>query len=587
MLAQIPLATLAALLLVGADRAPSMKFPAPAHATTIASTTLSTTSPKTASTTSQSAVLTNAPAQQLNKAAPAMNSPSTARSDTTQTAPAETRLPVWVYFQELRTQPCQVCETPITDLAVARRTQRRTLAGVVDIHDMPLPQECANAITATGATVRVQSRWLNAISALATPAQITALQKLPQVLRVEHVRRGRSIARDEMSTAAPLTQFTDDTDIYGNAALQVDQIDVRRLHNAGYRGNGIIIGILDSGFHRVHEAFHSVEHPLQVIAEWDFVKNDNNTDIQTGDYATQHKHGTWILGTMAAYLPNQMVGTAYEARFVLAKTENVASETSIEEDFYVAGLEFVEAHGADVATSSLGYIDWYTQADMNGVTAVTSIAVNIATANGVVCLTAAGNEGHDTNAATNTLIAPADAMQVLTCGAVDSAGTIASFSSSGPSADGRVKPEILAMGVTTATVNSTNTTGLSGVSGTSLSTPLLAGAVACLLQARPDFTVDSLRTALFATASRSDSSGTHPDPLFVTGYGIVKAFPASQFVTPCVGDIDGSRTVDCADVGLVLLDTGACVGCAADIDGSGFVDSADVGLVLLNSGACP
>lgn len=546
MIAQIPLATLATLLLVGADRAPSMKF-----------------------------------------LAPAMNSPSTARSAATQTAPAKNRLPVWVYFQELRAQPCQACETAITDLAVARRTQRRTLPGVVDIHDMPLPQECANAITATGATVRVQSRWLNAISALATPAQITALQKLPQVLRVEHVRRGRSNARDEMSTAAPLNQFAAATDLYGTAALQVDQIDVRRLHNAGYRGNGIVIGILDSGFHRVHEAFHSVEHPLQVIAEWDFVKNDNNTDIQTGDYATQHKHGTWILGTMAAYLPNQIIGTAYEARFVLAKTEDVPTETPIEEDFYVAGLEFVEANGADLATSSLGYIDWYTQADMNGVTAVTTKAVNIATANGLVCLTAAGNAGHDTNAATNTLNAPADAMQVLTCGAVDSAGAIASFSSDGPSADGRVKPEILAMGVSTATVNSTNTTGLTTVSGTSLSTPLLAGAVACVLQARPDFTVDSLRTALFATASRSDASGTHPDPLFVTGYGIVKAFSASQFVTPCVGDLDGSRTVDSADVGLVLLDTGACVSCAADMDGNGFVDSADVGLVLLNSGACP
>ena len=560
MLAQMTIATIAALLLA-ADRAPSLKLPAPTPTQAAPATTTASTNART-----------TAPAIQINKSI--------------QTAPTETRLPVWVYFKELRAQPCEACETPITDLAVARRSLRRTLPGVVDIHDMPLPQECANAITATGATVRVQSRWLNAISALATPAQITALQKLPQVLRVEHVRRGRSIARDEMSTATPLTQFTALEDLYGNAAAQVDQIDVRRLHNAGYRGNGIVIGVLDSGFHRVHQAFQSVEHPLQVIAEWDFVKNDNNTDIQTGDNSEQHKHGTWILGTMAAYLPNQIVGTAYEARFVLARTEDVPTETPVEEDYYVAGLEFVEAHGADVVTSSLGYIDWYTQADMNGVTAVTTKAVNIATANGVVCLTAAGNAGHDTNPATNTLNAPADAMQVFTCGAVDSAGVIASFSSDGPSADGRVKPEILAMGVTTVTVNSTNTTGLSGVSGTSLSTPLLAGAVACLLQARPDFTVDSLRTALFATASRSDASGTHPDPLFVTGYGIMKAFSASQFVTPCLGDLDGSREVDAGDVSITLLDFGDCSGCAADVDNSGTVDSGDVSLVLLNSGAC-
>jgi subtilisin family serine protease len=149
-----------------------------------------------------------------------------------------------------------------------------------------------------------------------------------------------------------------------------------------------------------------------------------------------------------------------------------------------------------------------------------------------------------------------------------------------------MKPEILALGVNTATINSTVTTGLSNVSGTSLSTPLLAGAVACVLQARPDFTVDSLRTALFATASQSDANGTHPDPLFVTGYGIMKAFSASQFVTPCLGDLDGSREVDAGDVSITLLDFGACLGCVADLDNSGAVDSGDVSLVLLNSGAC-
>ncbi len=561
MLAQISMATIAALLLA-ADRAPSLKLPAPTPAQAAPATTTASTNART-----------TAPAIQLNK--------------TIQTAPTETRLPVWVYFKELRAQPCQACVTAITDLAVARRSLRRTLPGVVDIHDMPLPQECANAITATGATVRVQSRWLNAISALATPAQITALKNLPAVTRVEHVRRGRSNARDEMSTATPMQQFAAATDIYGNAAVQVDQIDVRRLHNAGYRGNGIVIGILDSGFRRVHQAFQSVEHPLQVIAEWDFVKNDNNTDIQTGDNSEQHKHGTWILGTMAAYLPNQLIGTAYEARFVLAKTEDVPTETPIEEDFYVAGLEFVEAQGADIATSSLGYIDWYTQNDMNGVTAVTTIAVNIATANGLICFTAAGNEGHDSNPATNTLIAPADALQVISCGAVDNTGAIASFSTDGPTVDGRVKPELLAMGVSTATVNSTNTSGISGVSGTSLSTPLLAGAAACILQARPDFTVNSLRAALFATASRSDSSGLHPDPLFVTGYGIARAFAATQVPRPCPGDLNNSGSVDSSDIGAMLGEFGICAQCAGDLNHDEIVDASDVGTLLGNFGPCP
>ena len=273
------------------------------------------------------------------------------------------------------------------------------------------------------------------------------------------------------------------------------------------------IGILDTGFNRVHEAFNNPAHPVNVLAEWDFVNNDGNTGIQAGDPDNQHWHGTWILGTIGAYMPGAMVGGAWEASFVLAKTEVVPTETPIEEDYYVAGLEFVEAHGADLATSSLGYIDWYTQADLNGHTCVTTKGVNIATANGMVCITAAGNEGHDADPATSTIIAPADAYDVITCGAVNVSGAIAGFSSSGPTADGRLKPEVLACGVATVSVHTTNTTGYQAISGTSLSTPLVAAATACILQARPDYGVAQVREALFATASRSDAAGLHPDPL--------------------------------------------------------------------------
>jgi subtilisin family serine protease len=229
----------------------------------------------------------------------------------------------------------------------------------------------------------------------------------------------------------------------------------------------------------------------------------------------------------------------------------VPTETPIEEDYYVAGLEFIEARGADVATSSLGYIDWYTQANLNGRTAVTTVAVNVATSNGVVCCTAAGNAGHDANPTTSTLGAPADAFNVLTCGAVDINGAIVGFSSSGPTADGRLKPELLACGLNTISVNSTNATGLNGVSGTSLSTPLVAAAAACILQARPDYDVRDVREALFATASRSDSAGLHPDPLFVEGHGILRAYAAAT---------RGRRT--------------------ADLNLDGFINGVDLGLML-------
>jgi subtilisin family serine protease len=348
----------------------------------------------------------------------------------------------------------------------------------------------------------------------------------------------------------------------------------------------MVIGVLDTGFNRVHEAFNQPGHPLQVIAEWDFINNDGNTGMQAGDDPNQHKHGTWILGTMGAYMPGTLVGGAFDAQFVLAKTENVPTETPIEEDWYVAGLEFVESHGADVATSSLGYIDWYTQADLNGTTAVTTVGVNIATANGMVCVTAAGNDGHDADPATSTIIAPADAFNVITCGAADLGGNMAGFSSSGPTADGRLKPEVTACGVSTVTVNSTNATGLAGVSGTSLSTPLVAAAAACILQARPEYGVAGLREALFATASRSDGAGLHPDPMFVEGHGLVRAFDAA-LRGRSIADLNLDGAVSGADLGIVLGRwgiTGEPGLVFGDLNGDGTINGVDLGFVLGNWG---
>ncbi|MEE8171050.1 MAG: S8 family serine peptidase, partial [Phycisphaerae bacterium] len=237
-------------------------------------------------------------------------------------------------------------------------------------------------------------------------------------------------------------------------------------------------------------------------------------------------------------------GAAFDASFLLAKTEDTTQEVQAEEVQFVAGLEWIEVGGADLATSSLGYIDWYTPADLDGQTAVTTIAVNVATQNGLVCVNAAGNGGNDADPATLRLIAPADAFEVLSCGAVDSAGLTAFFSSDGPSFDGRVKPEVLARGLDTNTVSATSDSALAAVSGTSLSTPLVAGATALIIQAHPNWTVDRIRRALFHTADRFSVDGTF-DPLFIRGYGIIDVWAAINFVH---GDIDGDGTADGDDV---------------------------------------
>jgi hypothetical protein len=456
---------------------------------------------------------------------------------------------------------------------VIERRQRRG-GPPLEASDRSVAEASVAQVRATGATVRERSRWLNAVSVQATTRQRAALAALPGVRKVQALASGRAALPIEERAADAAAGDTD----YGASLDQLTQIDLVALHQRGFVGQGIVIGVLDTGFHRVHEAFLSAEHPLQVVAEWDFLNDDPNTGIEPSDRRDQHRHGTWILGTMAAYLPGQLVGAAYQASFVLAKTEDVGSETPIEEDHYVAGLEFVEAHGADVATSSLGYIDWYLPEDLDGATAVTTLAVNVATAKGMVCLTAAGNGGNDADPATLHLVAPADAFEVLSCGAVDETGSIAGFSSDGPSADGRVKPEILARGVATKTVHSTLPTGISSVNGTSLSTPLVAGAVACLLSARGDLGVSGIREAVFATATDT-VAGVAPDPLFVRGYGILQA-DAASFYGLSPADLDGDGAVDAVDLAALLSAWGPCGGCRADLDGDGTVSASDLAALL-------
>ncbi len=445
---------------------------------------------------------------------------------------------VWVFFAD-KGQPTRAArESAIASIegsynkrAVERRQRRGRHAvdggPLFGFRDLPVHEPHVDQVLATGAQVRVRSRWVNAVSVEATRSQIESITELPAVIKVQPVARSR---RPELTSAqaasdvAEATGSTSDAVIldYGRSTAQLTQINLIALHEAGYTGEGVIVGILDTGFRRDHDAFNQPGHVVDVIAEYDFVDDDPDTSNEAGDPSSQHDHGTKILGTLGAYYPGELVGGAYDASFALAKTEDTTGETQVEEDHYVAGLEFLEAQGVDMTTSSLGYIDWYTQADLDGETAVTTIAVNAASDAGVHTVNAAGNDYHDTDPATSSLIAPSDGFSVITVGAVTSSGSISSFSSDGPTADGRVKPELLALGSGTSTISSTSTSSFTTANGTSLSTPLVAGAVACLIQANPDWTVQRMRDELFTNADH-DPGGLGFDPTFVRGYGIVDA----------------------------------------------------------------
>jgi subtilisin family serine protease len=220
------------------------------------------------------------------------------------------------------------------------------------------------------------------------------------------------------------------------------------------------------------------------------------------------------------------VGTAYGADYILCNAEDGEIEYYLEERFFAAALEFAESHGADVLTSSLVLYGGYKQEQTDGKTSPMTKGLNIATGNGVICLSAAGNFGHDRDPATSHLMVPGDGKEVIVVGAIKGDGKIARFSSDGPTADGRLKPEVLALGYGTATISLLDKTGYMKAGGTSMATPVMAGAVVCLLQVHPGWTVHQLRKALFLSGDYYRKNGK-PDPLFVQGYGTPDVFFAA------------------------------------------------------------
>jgi hypothetical protein len=501
---------------------------------------------------------------------------------------------VWVFFEDKG--PVDVARA-VRDLertynprAIERRRLRRTAPALFDERDLPVHQGYVDAVTASGATLRTASRWINGISVTATRGQVAEIAGLPFVTGIQPVRRiDRKPDPDGPSDIdAPAGGGAATGGFYGLAEEQLAQINVIAMHQQGFTGRNVIIGALDTGFTLTHEAFNYPGHPLEVVAAHDFLNDDPNVGIEPGDHPNQHEHGTQVLGTMGAYNPNVLVAGAYDASYILAKVEDYAAEYPAEEDLFVAGVEYIEANGGDVATSSVVLYDYYSQDQLDGLTSVMTIGYNAATANGVHCLQGVGNQGHDSDPSTSTLLPPSDGFQVIACGSVDSSGASAWFTSDGPTADGRVKPEVMARGVNSRTVNPNADDGYQEVNGASFATPTTAGAVACIVQAHPDWTVDQMRWALIHTADYYVANGTF-DPLYIRGYGISDILAASESEPPAPGDLDGDGTVGITDFLMLLGAWGPCPEpcpphCIGDIDTDCEVGITDFLILLGNWG---
>jgi subtilisin family serine protease len=368
--------------------------------------------------------------------------------------------------------------------------------------------EVARAVEQLGARVRRRSTWLHAVSADVDGGALVRARSRPEFRHLQPVARfrGRPEPDEEIAFAPPVSPAVAQDSAYGPSAMPFRQLNLFPLHGRSVRGAGMTIAILDTGFETTHPAFTGV----RLLAQYDFVFNDSVVRNEPVDTPTASRHGTEVWSLLAANLPGQIVGVARDADYLLAKTEDVRSETRVEEDNFVAAVEWADSLGAQVLSSSLGYLVFdagfsYAPGDLNGDVAVTTVIADSAVARGIAVVTAAGNDGPGFR----TLITPADGDSVLAAGAEDSLGTLVGFSSRGPTADGRLKPDFTAPGFAVFVVNPFVPSGFSRVAGTSFATPLLAGAVALLRELHPTFTPIDVRAALrrYATgASNPDSS---------------------------------------------------------------------------------
>lgn len=424
----------------------------------------------------------------------------------------------WVVFTDKNATPYSV-SNPSAFLS-SRSIQRRQNQNIpVTTYDLPVDPNYVSQVLATGVvTLNYSSRWMNAISITTTDANaLIAIAALPFVQSVGPVlRAGRadhfSEAADEIPVMNQRTGAATSTQSYNYGASfgQVDQVNVDCLHDMGFNGAGKIIAVLDDGFANVNSipAFDSIRINNQILGTYDFVAGVQNVYGVGG-------HGTMCLSDMAANLPGQLIGTAPGASYYLLRTEEVATEYVIEEDNWVAGAEYADSVGADIIATSLYYTEFddpaqnHTYADMDGRTTVCAIAAVFTARVGMLTFACAGNSGASPWFYIGT---PADADSILAVGAVDLSGNLAGFSSRGPSSDGRIKPDISAMGVNAIVVNSSG--NVTTASGTSFATPLSAGGAACLWQSAPTYSAMQLRHAIHMSASQ----WANPDSL--KGYGI-------------------------------------------------------------------
>lgn len=415
----------------------------------------------------------------------------------------------------------------LTPKAIRRREKQ---AIQPDSLDLPVSAKYLSEVADLSEYVLYTSKWMNAVVLVADQAGRDAMVALPFVDKVELVARGflekpNARLRNQVDDGVTVEKegrvsklntrelaLTDNSYDFQNELIGID-----RMHADGYTGDGVLIAVFDAGFPGTNtsSALAHLFSNNQIIAQKDFVRPWNS------DIFTAHQHGTNVLSLIAANEPGTLVSGAYDSDFILMITEEVATEYRVEELNWVRAAEYSDSLGVDIISSSVGYWDFddvdmnYRLEDLDGKTTLITRGASIASGKGILVVNSVGNYGAS---GASSLVAPADAEDIISVGSVKTSGEVSTFSSRGPTGDGRFKPELSAFGDSPSLIRSNGSVGSS--SGTSFSAPQITALAAGLWEAKPEWTKAQLIENLFRSASQYDA----PDNLL--GYGVPNYYDA-------------------------------------------------------------
>ena len=420
----------------------------------------------------------------------------------------------WVYFNDKANVATSIAN-PITILT-QRAIDRKNLHNIaIDERDVPVNETYITTIkNQTGIEVKAKSKWFNCVHVIGSVQDINALSAFTFVDYIDFANASLN-TRMASSHQQKFTKKNLDTQVnfnYGSTANQIEMLHADYLHENDFTGEGMLVAIMDSGFPEVNNisGFNRVINNNDLIGGYDFVDRTDDYDAFVGS-----SHGTLVFSDMAGFIQDDFVGSAPDASYYLFRTEDVSSETPVEESYWVEAAERADSLGVDVINTSLGYTTYdnpnysYTPSDMDGNTAFITRGGNVAVEKGILVVTSAGNSG--SNSDFPVIGAPADG-NVYAVGAVTPDEVYASFSSIGPSADGRVKPDGMAQGFQAFVINTSN--NVTTANGTSFSSPIMAGAITSFWQANPQL------TNLEVMQRVRESSSLYNDPNNQMGYGI-------------------------------------------------------------------